>query len=125
MTALEAFLNIQIPNDFIYLQEKNGKLYKLGKTQIEGTKVHFREKMTKVISQVLDNPEFENQHSELLSEICELYKVRKEIIHLKTYGDHPFSTIFKSVGLISDIDLKKSIELVTQYFNIVSPNYAI
>ena len=125
VTALEAFLNIQIPNDFIYHQAKNDSIKKLNKKQIESSKVHFREKMTKVISQVLQKPEFEKENAELINEIIELYKIRREIVHLKTNGDDLFSIYFKSVGLISDIDLKKAIEKVTHYFNLVSPDYAV
>ena len=125
VTAIEAFLNIQIPNDFIYEQDRDGKTKSLNKKQIESTKVHFREKLTKVISQVIGESDFEKENSEFLESIVELYKVRREIIHLKTNGDDIFSIYFKSIGLISDIDLENSIENVTKYFNLVSPGYAV
>ena len=52
VTALEAFLNDFMPNDFIYQQRRNEITRHLNKKNIESSKVYFKEKLTKVISQV-------------------------------------------------------------------------
>lgn len=124
ITALEAFLNQIIPNDFKYIKkDKNGKTIKLNKNKIESTKVHFKEKLVDLISQLKENPNFENENASIIKPIMELYNIRKEIIHLKTKSQDELSLYFDSLGKMLDFDLEESIISIINYLNIVEPNY--
>lgn len=123
VTALEAFLNQIIPNDFIYEQTRNEKLQKLNKKEIESPQVAFKEKLTDVINQLTKKPNFSANNTDIIKPIIELYNLRKEIIHLKTYGENEMGIYFKSVGKLLDIELESIINSIIQYMNLISPKF--
>lgn len=123
VTALEAFLNQIIPNDFIYEQTRKEKIQKLNKREIESPLVTFKEKLTDVINQLTKNQNFSAINSEIINPIIELYNLRKEIIHLKTHGENEMGIYFKSVGKLLDIELESVINSIIKYMNLISPKF--
>ncbi|MEH6747966.1 MAG: hypothetical protein V7670_14140 [Maribacter arcticus] len=123
ITSLEAFLNQIIKNNFNYKQIKRGKSLILNKKKIESSQVSFKEKLTGVIAQLLNQPDFSIKNAEIIESIMELYHLRREIIHLKTNALDEMGLYFKSIGRLLDIDLGKLIVSIKEYINIVEPNF--
>ncbi len=123
VTSLEAFLNQVIPNDFSYQQTKNGKTKNLNKKKIESPQVTFKEKLTSVINQYLNNPEFSIKNADIINPITELYNLRREVIHLKTYSENEMGLYFKSIGNLLDIELEKIIISIKNYMNLIEPDF--
>jgi hypothetical protein len=119
ISAVEAFINHIIPNDFIYKTEKKD----LTKTEIEGPKVFFKDKLEKVIPQYLGNESFWENHIEVKSEILKLYKIRKNLIHLKTNAEDDFTAYFTVIDEMLELKIDNSIMNVTNFMNIVKPNF--
>ncbi len=123
VTSLEAFLNQVIPNNFIYEQTKYGKTKKLNKKKIESPQVTFKEKLTDLISQLLDQPNFSESNPKIIGLIIELYDLRREVIHLKTNSENEMGMYFKSIGKLLDIELEKVIESTIDYMNLIRPKF--
>ena len=123
VSALEAFLNHVIANDFIYEQEKDGKFFKLNKKKIESTNVSFREKVTRLIPQYLKTQNFWDDINEELISILNLYENRRSIIHLKTNAEDDFHRYFKAIDKMLDFDLLFSINSTMTFMNKVSNNF--
>ena len=123
ITSLEAFLNQIIPNDFIYDGLKKGKPHQFNKKQIESSSISFKEKLTNVMSQLIEKPYFSKQHSKVINSILELYAVRRELIHMKTNSDDWMGLYFKITGSVIDIDLEKSILAIRKYMNLIKPRF--
>lgn len=123
VTSLEAFLNQLIPNDFVYEQIKNERIKKLNKKKIESPQVTFKEKLTDLINQFLEQENFSNNNKNTIGLITELYNLRREVIHLKTNSENEMGLYFKSIGKLLDIDLEKVIIATIEYMNLLKPNY--
>jgi hypothetical protein len=123
VTSIEAFLNHVIPNDFVYKTYRNGKLIELEKNQIESTKISFREKLTEVIPQMLGQNDFWFSYQTDKSNILELYKHRKDIIHLKTNAKDDFDRYFNVIDKMLDFDIQSSIESTIKFMNLVEDNF--
>lgn len=123
VTSLEAFLNQIIPNDFLYEQTKNGKTKKLNKKKIESQQVTFKEKLTDVINQLLNKPNFSTENTNMITTISELYDLRSDVIHLKTNAENEMGLYFKSIGELLDIDLAKVITEIKKYLNLIKPEF--
>ncbi|MDN3494240.1 hypothetical protein [Winogradskyella bathintestinalis] len=123
VTSLEAFLNQIISNDFMYEQTRNGKSKKLNKKKIESPQVTFKEKLTLVINQLLENPDFSKENEEIIERITELYDLRREVIHLKTYSENEMGLYFKSIGKLLDIELENIIISIKKYMNLIKPEF--
>lgn len=123
VTSLEAFLNQIISNDFIYEQTKREKTQKLNKKKIESTQVTFKEKLTLVINQVLNNPDFSKDNEVIIERITELYDLRREVIHLKTYSENEMGLYFKSIGKLLDIEIENIIIAIKKYMNLIRPKF--
>ncbi len=123
ITAMEAFLNQSIPNDFIYIKERKGEPVKLNKEKIEGPSVTFKEKLTEVMSQLKNKPHFSKQHFKTIAIIVELYDVRREVIHMKTNSEDWMGLYFNITGSVIDIDLEKATVAIKKYMNLIQPNF--
>ena len=123
VSALEAFLNHVIPNDFIYKTTRNKKPTQFDKTQIESAKVSFREKLLDVIPQWLDRPTFWDNLINEKDLILALYENRKNIIHLKTNAEDDFERYFDAMDKMLDFDVCTSIKATTTFMNAVSKDF--
>jgi hypothetical protein len=119
ISAIEAFINHIIPNDFIYKTEKK----EFSKTEIEGPKVFFIDKLEKVIPQFLEKENFWDSHKEIKTEILNLYNIRKNLIHLKTNAEDDFTAYFNIIDEMLELDINHSISNVIEFMNNVKPKF--
>lgn len=127
VSAIEAFLNHIIPNDFKYTCEKtkNGKTKEVtfSKKQIESSAVSFNEKLVKVIPQMLNNESFWGDLENEKRSILDLYSNRKNLIHLKTNAEDDLSIYFNVIDEMLDLDIAKCIESITKFMNEVETDF--
>lgn len=119
VSALEAFLNHIIPNDFIF--KVANKSY--SKIEIESPKIFFRDKLEKVIPQYLEREEFWDSNAEMKSVILNLYNIRKNLIHLKTNAEDDFRAYFDIIDEMLDLDIGNCIDTVVNFMNIIKPSF--
>lgn len=123
VSSLEAFLNHIIPNDFIYLTKRKDKIVHLDKTEIESTKVTFREKLLNVIPQWLGLPTFWDDLKSEKNSLLELYENRKNIVHLKTNAKEDFERYFEALDKMIDLDLQISVDSLITFMNTISEKF--
>jgi hypothetical protein len=119
ISALEAFLNHIIPNDFIYKTDKKN----YSKVEIESPKIFFKDKLEKVIPQYLEKDDFWDSISEIKTVILNLYNIRKNLIHLKTNAEDDFKAYFDAIDEMLELDIDNCINSVVNFMNIVKPSF--
>lgn len=123
VSSIEAFLNHILPNDFVYKTIRKNKEVGFNKIEIESPKISFREKLTKVIPQYLSTIDLSpNLEFESIS-ILDLYKNRKNLIHLKTNADDDLTAYFDEIDKMLEFDLIKAIENIVSFMNKVKPEF--
>jgi len=123
VSSIEAFLNHILPNDFVYKTIRKNKEIKFNKIEIESPKISFREKLTKVIPQYLSTIDLSpNLELENIS-ILDLYKNRKNLIHLKTNADDDLTAYFDEIDKMLEFDLNETIENIVSFMNKVKPEF--
>lgn len=123
VSAIEAFLNHIIPNDFIYNTIRDSKQIQLNKTQIESTKVWFSDKLTNVIPQCINNINFWDNLANEKDLILALYGHRKSIIHLKTNAEDDLTRYFDVIDKMLDFDISDSIDATIRFMNAASDKF--
>lgn len=123
VSALEAFLNHVIPNDFIYRTNRKNKPVEFNKEEIESPKISFREKLTDVIPQWLGDNSFWNRHLIDKKNILELYENRRNVIHLKTNSQDDFERYFSVIDKMLDLDIISSINSTIKFMNLTTTNF--
>lgn len=119
VSSIEAFINHAIPNDFTF--QKGNKCY--SKIEIEGPKVQFAEKLELIIPQLVDDQSFWEINCEIKLAIELLYKIRKNLIHLKTNADNDFNAYFTAIDEMLELDIGNCIDSTVNFFNAVKPNF--
>jgi len=118
VSALEAFLNHVIPNDFIYKTVRKGNPVEFTKRDIESPKITFRDKMDKILPQCsegkIDWITLNNEHKIII----DLYKSRKDLIHLKTDSQSDFNMYFEAIDRMLNLDILFAIESVIKIMNL-------
>lgn len=123
VSALEAYLNHTIPNDFIYRTIRKGQSVEFDKSDIESPKISFREKLTEVIPQCLNDSLFWTNNTSEKENIMELYENRKNIIHLKTNSEDDFERYFTVIDKMLDFDISTSINSTIKFMNLANKNF--
>lgn len=123
VSALEAFLNHVIPNDFVYSATRNNKPVQFDKAAIESPKVSFREKLLEVIPQWLNKPTFWDNLTSEKTSILDLYENRKNIIHLKTNAEDDFERYFEAIDKMLDFDVLTTVKSTISFMNSVSDKF--
>lgn len=123
VSALEAYLNHIIPNDFKYIATRKEKQVEFDKEAIESSQVSFREKLMIVIPQWLNKQEFWNDNSVERDIIFELYENRRNIIHLKTNSQEGFDRYFPAIDKMLDLNIINCIEATIKFMNLASDNF--
>jgi hypothetical protein len=127
VASLEAFLNHIIPNDYKYKTQrtKNGisKEVVFSKKKIESGAVSFNEKLDTLIPKMLNAESFwTNLESEKFS-IKDLYRNRKNIIHLKTNADDDLTAYFNVIDEMLDLDINDCINATANFMNSVEKDF--
>lgn len=115
VTSLEAFMNQILPNNFVYMQLRKDKIYRLKKNQIESTKVSFNEKLINVMAQFKRNSKFYEENQIIIDGILKVYTIRRQLVHLKTNSQDLQKIYLESVGDLLDLDIFKSIHYAKEY----------
>jgi hypothetical protein len=123
VSALEAYLNHIIPNDFVYKTKRKNREIEFKKTDIESPQVYFQEKLTETLPQCLKNDCFWDNFQEVKNKILDLYENRKNLIHLKTNAQDDFDIYFKTIDKMLDLDINSAIESTILFMNKVKPNF--
>jgi hypothetical protein len=125
VSALEAFMNHIIDNSFIYerLNRKGTGMELLDKVSIEGTAVSFREKLTKVIPQFLQEPAFWDNKLKDLNIILDLYGHRRSLIHLKTNKEADLDRYSEAMDNMLEFDIMAAINTSIKMVNDCSPEF--
>jgi len=131
VSSIEAFMNHIIPNDFIYKTARKNRNTGLqeevnfDKADIESPKVSFREKLTIVIPQWLSNESLWSgeEKNNIKESILELYKNRKNLIHLKTNSEDGFNRYFPAIDKMLDFNIGDSIDNTVKLMNTISKDF--
>lgn len=123
VSAIEAFLNHIIPNDFVYRTTRKNKQVEFNKEEIESPKISFREKLTDVIPQWLGDDSFWSRNLTEKENILELYENRRNVIHLKTNSQDDFERYFSVIDKMLDLDISTSINSTIKFMNLVTENF--
>jgi hypothetical protein len=116
-TALEGFCNSLIPNNYIYITssvKQKDREWSQNKARFEADKI--------------DNmiPEFANEgdywlsHSDERKKITDIYKLRNELIHLKTEGINQIENYSKVTKDVIDVNVYEYIISIIKTFNDLS-----
>jgi len=112
-TALETFVNLSIPKDFIWEKTTTRKKEIYNKEQIERY-IPWKEKINLVITDIYKLPEIKK--TEFWSSLMELLEIRNRLIHIKSSDD---------TEVLSDILNKDIIRICfssQEYINYISEN---
>lgn len=112
-TALETFVNLSIPKDFIWEKTTARKKEIYNKEQIERY-IPWKEKINLVITDIYKLPEIKK--TEFWSSLMELLEIRNRLIHIKSSDD---------TEVLSDILNKDIIRICfssQEYINYISEN---
>lgn len=123
VSAIEAFLNHIIPNDFVYRTSRRSKPVEFNKEEIESPKISFREKLTDVIPQWLGDDSFWSRNLTEKENILELYENRRNVIHLKTNSQDDFERYFSVIDKLLDLDISTSINSTIKFMNLTAENF--
>ena len=123
VASIEAFINHIIPNDFIYSVKKKNKTILFNKKDIESIKVSFRDKLCNLIPQYLEDSDFWTRNILIQTTILDLYKNRKNMIHLKTNSEDDLKRYFSSIGTMLEFDIEAAINSVIKFMNSVSKDF--
>jgi hypothetical protein len=123
VSALEAFINHIIPNDFEYITIVKSKEKRYSKIDIESPKVFFKDKIEKVIPQYLKEPDFWNKKQEIKTNIFDLYQNRKNLIHLKTNAEDDFKAYFDEIDKMLELDIYECVKSIVSFMNYVKSDF--
>lgn len=116
--AVEAFLNLMIPNDYKYSRMWKGKAEELSKEMIE-RKCCFEEKV-EILSKIKNLPDLRQQP---FWQIClEVILLRNDIIHWKTLGT-PFKNYEDTYIRLFDVNRGRSLQAVVDLINYIEPGF--
>ena len=113
-------------NDFIYKTIRNTKDKEFNKKDLEGVNVSFREKLIEVVPKlpqsIINGFDWENLQTEK-SIILDLYKNRKNLIHLKTEAKNDFDMYILTIDKMLDFDIHLAINSIVKFMNTATPNF--
>ena len=120
INSLEIFLNQKTPNDYVFTRENEGKKTTLNKKKIENS-LSFREKIEILMPEIFPEKNISENIIDI-ENIIEAYSIRRETIHMKTYGKTVFEQYFEVIGKLIDSDIEKFILSSINYMNIIESN---
>lgn len=124
--ALEAFINSQIPETFIFNYHKDGNIYKQNKKEIERF-VDMTTKLKFLIPELIGKKTYWQEVASLKKSfnadfILECYDIRNELIHLKFISDKninlKYNLILKS---LVNFKIENGINMVILFINDIIP----
>lgn len=118
-TSIEAFLNSQIPNDYVYKNKQSSKTELYDWLQIQ-KHIDFSTKIKKILPEITGKSYFTKStiNNEL---ILNLKEFRDDIIHTK--NDSSPLIYHKLIDKAIKFKYDKTIEAVAHFINYYKPNY--
>ena len=120
-TALEAFLNQQIPSEYKYIVNTPKKTEIFNHQQIFET-IDFKTKLTKIIPEVAGK-NFMHNDTPTNGYIWSLKEFRDSVIHTKPKNESPLYQDLMKKSL--DYKYDKAIEAVAKLMNFYQPGYIV
>jgi len=125
--SIEAFLNSQIKDDFIWEKiTPSGKIKKYNRGKIESAAVRFEEKIQDILPEVLGQKDFWTNNQSLLNSIKSTYSLRNDFIHLKYYKEKNMGLLPAFINLFDEmlnLNIEQKIKEVIKFMNMVSDNF--
>ena len=120
-TALESFLNQQIPTSFQYLREskKSTEIFNYGQIMEH---IDFKTKLTQIIPKIAEKDFMKNQ-TPTNQYIWNLKEFRDDIVHTKPKAEHPLYEDLMKKSLNFKYD--KAIDAVAKLMNYYQSNYIV
>lgn len=122
VSTLENFMNEVIPNDFIFEKIEKEKVKRYNHKKIEDI-ISFKDKLEQVLPKAINQANFWSTRTKELKIINELYKHRKEFIHLKTKSDEEWDGYSNVFSHMLKFDLLKAINTTINIINAIEKNY--
>jgi len=124
ISALENFMNQQIPQDYTYtwFDKKKDKTKTWNYDEIENS-ISFNTKLKYVIPRACDRENLWGDYSEELDIIQKLYSHRKEFVHLKTKSKEEWKRYADAFDQMVNFNLEEAIKAVIKIMNIISPEF--
>lgn len=113
--SLEAFINSEIPNDFLYKRESKQKTEIFNKEQLQ-RELRFEEKIKKVIP-LIKKKKFHEQFSHKYEIIIAFKEFRDDIVHTKADKNNSPNYYQNLFTKALDFDYNKTIYIVKDYIN--------
>ena len=121
VSALENFMNQQIPVDFKY--HTKGKKPKEYDVYAIEKKVFFKEKMEDVLPKALKQEDLWETRTEDLKVLLELYEQRKAFIHLKTKSEEEWNRYSDVFSSMLEFNILEAINTTISFMNSVNENF--
>jgi len=116
-TALEGFCNSLIPDDYIYITSTGKQLdrdWSQNKARFEVDKIDI------MIPEFVNDDDYWTLHSDERKNITDIYKLRNELIHLKTEGIDQVENYSKVIKDVIDVNVYEYIISIIKTFNDLS-----
>lgn len=113
--ALEAFINLSIPEDYQFSVEKERSTETFNKEQLQRY-ISFEDKIKKVMPQI-SNKKFHEEFGSKYERIKKLKSLRDEITHTKTHVDDKPNWYKELFTQLLDFDFFKTIKDCRDYIN--------
>jgi hypothetical protein len=120
-TSLEAFLNQQIPSDYIF-KRKTGKCTEVFNYEQIFEYIDFKTKLTIIIPEITKK-NFMGNSTPINNHIYNLKQFRDSVIHTKPKSESPLYQDLMKKSLEFDYD--KAIEAVAKLMNFYQPGYIV
>lgn len=129
-SAVEAFINLSMPDDFVYKQEVIGGSGKRFSKQITEypkelieKELKFKEKLNEVLTQ-FSGIGLQKNHQEIYDKLLNINSIRNDLIHLRSVKDEKNTSYFqKSFDKVVNEDLLPYVNAVKDFVNLVKPGY--
>ena len=122
VSTLENFMNQVIPEDFVYSKEVKGEVRKYNHRKIEDN-ISFMEKLQFVVPAAINQIDFWNNKAQELESLIELYKHRKEFIHLKTKSEEEWKRYSDVFSQMLKFDILNAITITIGIINAIEKNF--
>lgn len=123
ISSLEGFVNSLIPSGYETTRETRTGSRRFNRQSFQRKAWFINEKLTKVIEEKTQDPNFWVDRSSVKETIKDIYKLRNDVTHLNTVDENHMDNYEETLRRVIDIDLydsiKRIIDLMNEVYNIV------
>ena len=122
VSTLENFMNQIIPNDFVYSKTVKDQMKEFNHKKIEDN-LSFMEKLQFVVPLAINQIDFWDNRIQELETLTELYKNRKEFIHLKTKSEEEWKRYSDVFSQMLKFDILNALNTSIEIMNAIENNF--